>query len=783
MSEFRARLVRYLAMLGLWAGVLHAAAGSFVEHFAPPALSKGHTNRIALIGEELAGATGLWTSLPANQVSATLVEPSGDGLATFDVKVAIDAPVGLYGLRVATASGLSNVKLFLIDDLPVVNERESSPGTESPQRLSPPVAVLGKAREADIDKYSIDVAAGERLTFEIVGNRLGQDFDPVVTIKDGRGRQVVEHDNDIGLMFDCRFAHTFENSGNYTIEVRDTRFRGSDHLVYVLRIGRFPEGRVAFPSTVRAGDSVSVRVPGVDGLTQTIVIPSDAGPRTFFQALRRTADQASTWVRVQVSPYGNTLEQEPNDSPPLATPAPVPSVLHGAIASPGDRDEFAIDLEVSQRLIAQVECRALGSPADLDVTFVDPAGKIVNRVDTLPDGATSFEIQAKSKGKHLLRVRSLTGEGGPEYVYRVTLAAREPNVELISDASSLAIPRRSHQPLPLHLKRTDFGGPVALELRGAPPGISLKTDVVPEGELELDNVIAVAESVPEGVYSVQVVARIKTAGGERTAIATTLPLVDRLPAGRGPHGEPFELREDQRRLPPSLTDRIAILVTPPSLYTFELPDRSVTLPRYLETAFRLEITRAAGFDAPITFIARGGSLEPLNLQKPRIMAKIPPATRGQATVAGILRSGVNSELRKQRVTVTAHASDRGRSVDLTRTFELVTRVSYEPSAEPTRLEIEAGDSAKVAIHANRIAPFEGPITIRPSSDARWSLPPLVEIAKGADRAELKIDVPTGTKPGVYRIALPARARVSKFDETVTGKPVEVVVAAPKRRVL
>jgi hypothetical protein len=766
-------------MIGLWAGVSEATAGSFVEHLAPPALSRGRTNRIALIGEELAGATGLWTSLPANQVAATLVEPSGDGQATFDVTVAKDAPVGLYGLRLATHSGLSNVKLFLIDDLPVTSERESSARTDSPQRLSPPVAVLGKAREADIDRYSIDVIKGERLTFEIVGNRLGQDFDPVVTIKDERGRQVVEHDNDIGLMFDCRFAHTFEKSGTYTIEVRDTRFRGSHHQVYVLRIGRFPEGRVAFPSTIRAGDSVSLRVPGVDGLIQELAIPSDARPHAFFQALRRSGDQASAWFGLQISTYRNTLEQEPNDSTPEATPAPVPSVLHGAIASPGDRDDFAIDLAAGQRLFAQVECRPMGSPADLDLTLVDPAGKIVNRADTLPDGATTFEIQAKSKGKHLLRVRSLTGEGGPEYLYRVTLTAREPNVQLVSDASSLAIPRGSYQHLPLSLTRTDFTGPVVLELRGAPPGISLRTAVVPEGELELADVISAADSVREGVYSVQVVARIKTGGGERTAIAKTLPLVDRLPAGRGPHGEPFELREDQRRLPPSLTDRIAILVTPPSPYTFELPARSVTLPRYLETAFSLEIARAAGFDSPITFIARGGSLEQLNLQKPRIVAKIPPATRGQTTIAGILRSGVNSELRKQRVTVTAHASDGGRSVDLTRTFELVTRVSYEPSASPARLEVSPGDSARVAIQANRIAPFDGPITIRPSIDAGWSLPPVVEIARGADRAELKFDVPKKTKPGVYRIALTASARVSKFDETVTGKPIEVVVAASK----
>ena len=80
--------------------------------------------------------------------------------------------------------------------------------------------------QADVDRYSIDVEAGQRIAFEVVGSRLGQDFDPVVTIKDARGRRLVEHDNDVGLMFDCRFAHTFEQTGTYTIEVADTRFRG-----------------------------------------------------------------------------------------------------------------------------------------------------------------------------------------------------------------------------------------------------------------------------------------------------------------------------------------------------------------------------------------------------------------------------------------------------------------------------------------------------------------------------------------------------------------------------
>ncbi len=640
------------------------------------------------------------------------------------------------------------------------------------------MAVVGKAGEADIDRYSIDVAAGQRVTFEAVGNRLGQDFDPVVTIKDARGRQVAERDNDVGLMFDCRFAHTFAKPGTYTIEIRDSRFRGSDHLVYVLRVGRFPEGRVAFPSAVTAGESLSLGMPGDDPFTQPVAIPKSTASASFFQEVRRPDDQASAWVPIQVSTYSNTLEQEPNDIPAKATLTSIPRVLHGTIASPNDRDAFAFELTAGQRLTAKVESRPLGSPADLDISLCDPEGKTVNRLDTLPDGETTFDIQAKSKGRHVLLVRSLTGEGGPEYVYRVTIALREPSVQLVSDASSLAIPRGSYQPLPLSLSRTDYGGPVGLEL-GAPSGMALRTDVIREGEAEHVNAISVADSVPEGLYSVQLLARIRTGGRERTAIATTLPLVDRLPSGRGPHGEPFELREDQRRLPPTLTDRIAVLVTPPPPYTFELPDRSVVLPRYLEATFRLVTTRAARFDAPITFIARGGSLEPLNLQKPRIVAKIAKATRDRMTVAGALRSGVNSELRKQRVTVTAHAADDGRSVDLTRTFELVTKVAYELSAEPPRIEIQAGESATVAIRADRINPFKGKITIRPSGGAGWVLPSVVEIDEGSDRAKLKVAVPPGTKPGAYRVALAGSARVSKFDEPVTGKPIEVIVVAPK----
>ncbi len=777
MRVFRRRWKGLLAVIGIWTTLSQAQAASFVEQVSPPSFERGKTTRVSLIGSELEGATGVWSSLPGQEIEVKLVEPSRPDQATFDFTLRPDAPLGLYGLRLATRSGLSNVKLFLIDDLPTVAERESNP-TDAPQPLRWPVAVLGKARDADLDRFSIDVDAGQRLSFEVVGNRLGQDFDPLLTIKDASGRRVIDRDNDVGLMFDCRFAHTFDKAGTYTIEIQDTRYRGSEHTAYVLRIGRFPEGRVGFPSTIRAGDSVALSVPGTEHFVQEVAIPKDARLGGFFQAVRRAEDQGSAWLPLEVSPYANTLESEPNDDPRTATPTMFPTVVHGILASPDDRDAFAFELSKGQRLTAQIECRAVGSPADLDVVLLDPEGKTVKRLDTLPDGAAALSIDAKAPGRHVVLVRSLTQEGGPEYAYRITIAVREPTFQLISEASGLAIPRGSYQILPLALTRTDFAGPVALELRGAPPGMALRHDVIREGETALDNAIVVGPDVPEGLYSVQLEARTQVAGQEIKALATTLPLIDRRPSGRGPHGEPFELREDQRRLPPSLTNRIAILVTSSSPFTFELPEPTVVLPRYLEAKFRIETTRVPGFDGPITFTAQGGSLDPLNLQKPRVKSEIPPATLEQQNIEGILRSGVNSELRKQRVTVTAHAAHEGRAIDLTRTFELRTQVAFEPAAEPQRIEIKAGESATVALRGNRLPPFAGPIAIRPSGAQELRLPDTVELAEGADQADLKLVVPSELKPGTYRIEFSASAHVSKFDEVVKGKPIEVVVVKP-----
>lgn len=221
-----------------------ASADPFVESVSPPVMEVGKTTRITLVGRELEDAEALWLSVPG--VTAKAVE-SGAEKAVFDVSAAKDAAVGVAGLRIATKHSLGNTCLVLIDDLPVAKSSDAP-------ALSPPTAVWGTLREGAVDRFTIEVKAGDKLSFEAVANRLGKDADPLVVIRDPKRKVVAERDNDPGLYFDCRFAHTFETTGKYTVEIRDARFHGDEHRKYVLRVGGFDAGRAPVAAESKPGE-------------------------------------------------------------------------------------------------------------------------------------------------------------------------------------------------------------------------------------------------------------------------------------------------------------------------------------------------------------------------------------------------------------------------------------------------------------------------------------------------------------------------------------------------
>ena len=339
----------------------------------------------------------------------------------FDVTVAADAPVGICGLRLATVDGLGNTALVLIEDLPV---RAAPDSKDPPAKVTLPVALWGRFREAAVDRFAIDVAAGQRVSFEAVGNRLGKDVDPLVTIRDGRGRIVAERDNDPGLYFDCRFEHVFAEAGTYTVEMRDARFHGSEHGLYVLRMGRFPAARVAVPAVVSPGKGrIELRLPE---LASSIPVDLPTGlVRQFFGVLKRPGDEGSSWLPLEIGDGDATVHQAPGNTFEDGTPAKVPSILCGVLQKPNERQFFRLELTKGQRIQVRAEARAFNSPADLEIAITDPKGKEVRRAgeNLQKDGEIVLDFNAGAPGIYGLTVRDVNRDGGPVFTYQ----ARRPH--------------------------------------------------------------------------------------------------------------------------------------------------------------------------------------------------------------------------------------------------------------------------------------------------------------------------------------------------------------------
>lgn len=761
--------------------------GPFVEHLTPPALCRGRINRIACFGRELDGAVDLWTSTPGVRLKAVPLEANDGQQATFDIDVPAEAPLGLYGLRVATRSGLSNVHLFLIDELPI-ESREISSVTSPSQKVTLPATIHNICRAATVDRYEIAVTPGQRVTFEVVGNRFGKNYDPLVTIRDAHGRTLAEHDNDVGLCFDCRFEQTFTDGGVYYVDVRDARFAGDPTWQYVLRMGNFPVARVAVPSSVIPGTVSQLRLPQCLGSLIDVGLPAETPVGWFFHEVRDTPQGLATWIPLRADHLDNLLETEPNDVRDAATPAKLPTTLHGVLDKKGDRDWFRFEFKKGESISVRSDARVLGSPADLELALFNPEGKEVQRVDDviISEGQETwsvdaqFEFSAQHDGPHDLAIRDLSGAGGSAFAYRIEVTGSAPKLELKAEVSSVTLPRDNYQPIALKVVRTRLAGPVELELLGAPAGVVLEPTTIPADVSELVCRLKADSTALEGLATLQIVARWKSEDPSITAsastVATTLPLIDRRVKDNDLRVS--ALREDQLRPPASLTDRISLLITPPAQFDVQLPEATLLITKYVDGEFPIVTTRSHGFSAPISFTARGGQIGDESEERSNIFLRLPMATPDNPNVTGLVFNRILTDYRKARIEVSATASEETRRVTLNRTFDLDLKAAFAPTPEPASLQIEPGGIAKFRLLANRTQVFAGPLILTPSKLNGFSYPEKFEIPADQSSVDVELKAALETAEGNYQLSLVTRGYVGKYEEEVNGPNITITIKKP-----
>ncbi|TWT84844.1 putative subtilase-type serine protease precursor [Planctomycetes bacterium CA13] len=198
----------------------------------------------------------------------------------------LDAKPGIHLVAATNDSLSSNYVPFALDTLPECMDIESNDAPSSPQKVTLPIIVNGRAdKPGDWDVFEVDGKAGETIVAEVNARRLGSPFDSFLKVTSADGKIIALNDDHYDAASGMNTDHAdsylmvkLPADGKYFIHLGDTRRHAGKDYAYRLRISK-PQPdfvlRVA-PSrfVMRSKNSAAVKVYAIrkDGYTGPIKI-------------------------------------------------------------------------------------------------------------------------------------------------------------------------------------------------------------------------------------------------------------------------------------------------------------------------------------------------------------------------------------------------------------------------------------------------------------------------------------------------------------------------------
>jgi hypothetical protein len=484
----------------------------------PLGARRGTTIDLTLTGTNLAAPTGMWTSFPA-KVTIPTDAKNGTRPTSLRVKLEVprDAPLGFHFLRLATKRGLSNARLFCIDDLPQVMKAANNRDAATAQVLPVPCVVVGRMDAEAVDYFKVRVKAGQRVSFDVLGRRLGSAFDPQITLLDASGKELPGgFSNDApGLQTDARLRYTFKEAGDYLVALRDVSYRGGGDFYYRLRVGDFPCATTPLPLAVKRGTKTAVRFtgPAVAGVAPVEVQAPTDPTITALQIAPRGPNGLHGWpVMLALSDLDEQLEKEPNNDPATANRLAVPGAITARFEHKDDLDHFVFAAQKGKRYVIEAHTDEHLSPTEVYMVLKNSKGGQL--LASNPAGTARLDFTAPMDGDYTLAVEHLHSWGGPDEVYRVTVRPYQPDFSVALNLDRWNAPAGGTFSVPLFVTRSGYNGPIEARVVGV-KGLSGKV-TIPAGVKPANVPSAVltvkAEDLPPGPLAFMIEARAAVAG-------------------------------------------------------------------------------------------------------------------------------------------------------------------------------------------------------------------------------------------------------------------------------
>lgn len=769
MIELRPAILAFSAWL-MFAAVLPAFDSSTaiaqppaVSYAVPAAAMPGKSTDLTLSGGNLAGATGYWSTMPGAKLeTAPGIEGNGTKADQLICRVTLppETPVGIYGLRLATPLGISNLHLVMVDDLASVSDNGANKSVATAQALTIPAAVDGAAEAESYDFYKLTVAAGQRISVEVVARRLGSVLDPVIRLLDAAGRELAYSDDEPGIGADCRFVHQFAAAGDYYLEVRDIRYQGGGNHRYRLRVGDFPLVNTPFPLGARKGSTpkvvaagpVAESVPAV-----SLAVPADAADGPLPMAVKYPQGQGSAGLTLVASDAPEQVEFEPNSTPETATAIAASWSVSGRFQSPKDRDYFEFPAKKGERLVFSGRTRSIGSPSDLFLRLYNAAGAQLAEAEDAGADEGAIDFTFPEDGVYRLMAEDLLGRGGPEHVYRIDIAPYQPGFSLALEAEKFDAPQAGVFVAKVTSARRDYNGPITLSVAGG-EGFVLANNVIPEGKNEtVISVTVPADAKPGQLRIIRIVGQAKIGEAEFRATASSLAALR-----KQFNGLPYP--------PASLDGAVGLGIGPVFADFFQLAVEPANVP-FGQIAgsgsFKIKATKSNGFDDVINLAVEG--------LPPGVTATVAPIAKGQAEGAvqlagpGALAEGDY----RFRVVGSAGFQNQPKRVVLDNAVLRVVRPLEVAVAPAGPVKRGASQKLKLTLTRNGAA---GAVAIQLKNlPAGMNAPAEINLAEGQNEIDVDVTAAADTPAGNVPISAVATTKIKDKPVVIESSQVALAV--------
>ncbi len=521
------------------------------------------------------------------------IETTSDEQAMLHMVADSQCSLGPHAFRLLGDNGFSELRTITISPFPTIQEDKET----DKLLVQGNCTVLGTLESDDVDSFQVEAKAGERISAEAVGVRLGVSLlDTAITLRDPSGLVLKRVDDTPMLNQDPALSTLAPVDGIYTIEITTAGANADADSQYALHIGNFPRPYSVFPLGVRAGcetelsftsseldeaDSTQKRIQFDSGLIGTrhieliengLICPSPIPFRvSTFDQVRYEADQVGTGDRILM--------------PPVA--------VHGVIRKPGEVNTFRFAAQQSGTVCLEVFASRLGSLLDAVVEVRDQSGRTVSSGDDFDSHDTRLVFETKANETYAVTIRDKRKNSGMNYSYCVEVSPLQSSIsaflprrnKLSQAGQTIAIPMGNRALALMGVRRDRLEGDVGMAFEGLPEGVSINCPCIANSAFVVPAVFTADMSTSTSGSLVSVNATLQS--GATKAAGGFEQIVDLV---NGPADSIFQMTS---------LNRMAVATVDPVPYTIEImkPTSPLSVDGTLEII--IQVQRDAGFDAPL----------------------------------------------------------------------------------------------------------------------------------------------------------------------------------------